>query len=135
MKLVLMCYNKDNETNYLNYKDRDRNRSLFEYYQGLIALRRAYPALSNAPKKSISFLETGDDFFVAYSIDKKAAGKKKNTLLVLLNGNPDKAQSIKLPKGKWKILADASNVSTAGLGTPLSGTAAVPPTSGMILSQ
>jgi pullulanase/glycogen debranching enzyme len=130
-------YNKDNETNYLNYAHREANRPLFDYYRGLIALRKAYPALANAPKKAIAFLETKDDFFIAFTVRKNGAGARrtKQTLLVLLNGNPDHAGALKLPKGSWRLLADGSSVAANGLGKTLSGTVSVPPTSGMILVQ
>lgn len=130
-------YNKDNETNYLNYKHRDLNNSLVAYYRGLIGLRKAFPALANSPKKAIEFLDTTDDFFIAYAIAKQPAGprKAKSTLIVLLNGNPAKPGSIALPKGKWKVLANGDAASPAGVGAPVSGTIVVPPTSGMILTQ
>jgi pullulanase/glycogen debranching enzyme len=125
-------YNKDNETNYLNYAHRDLNRGLFDYYRGLIGLRKARPALANAGKKAVTFFDTKDDFFIAFKV--KPAGKAK-PMIVLLNGNPEKAGSIKLPKGAWSVLADGTAASATGLGTTVSGTIAVPPTSGMILTQ
>ncbi len=127
-------YNKDNETNYLNYHHRDLNRPLYDYYQGLIALRKAYPGLCSSPKKSVKFLDTEDDFFIAYAIA-KGTGAQKKPMLVLLNGNPGTPGTITLPKGKWKVLADARGVSAKGLGSSLSGKISVPPTSGMILTQ
>ena len=131
-------YNKDNETNYLNYDHAGMNRDLFDYYAGLIGLRAQFPAIANAPKRLVEFFDTDDDFFIGYKIRKKTFGREvKNAvnIIVLLNGNPEKTQSLKLPKGEWKIVANGSGIELSGsLGTA-SGTVQVSPTSGMVLMQ
>ena len=85
-------------------------------------------------KKFIHFDRNAVPGTIAFTIDGFAVKDKWKKIFVVYNGNNSFA-NIKFPKGKWKILADASNVSGAGIGVPLTGTAAVPPTSGMILSQ
>jgi len=117
-------YEKDNETNYLNYHHETLNKELYDYYRGLIALRKASAAFSSA--KEVEFLRTEDDFLLAYTLGE---GKR---FLVILNGNPSLPGRITLPKGTWGVLADGATV----VKTPQRSfmkMVTVPPTSGMIL--
>jgi pullulanase len=129
-------YEKDNETNYLNFHHRDLNRDLFEYYQGLIELRKQYPVFSSAPKEAVEFLKTDYEFVIAFKLNSKKAGKfaEKNNFIVLLNGSSTTA-TINLPKGKWSVIANDKKISLKKpLATALK-TVTLPTTSGMILMQ
>jgi pullulanase/glycogen debranching enzyme len=128
-------YNKDNETNYLNYNHVQMNRDLVDYYKGLIELRKTHPAFANAPKTAVKVFKTEDDFFIAYQINKKAAGKNEKTYIVLLNGNPGKTQTLNLPTGDWKIIANGEKIDLSGSIGSASGSVNVPPTSGMVLMK
>ena len=135
-------YEKENETNWLNYHHRDLNRELYDYYRGLIALRKQYPQFCNAPKDSIEFFKTEDDFFIAYQIKplSNTMSMRKKTpsspsFIVLLNGNPKQEAKSKLPRGVWEVLANETSVSpnqSLGNATVM---ATVRPTSGMILMR
>ena len=123
-------YNKDNETNYLNYQHRDINRELYDYYKGLIELRKQFPQLSSASPDDVRFLGTENDFLIAYTLL-----QEKRTLLVIVNGNASRAFEFELPKGIWTIVANAHSVSLNGSLGNVSQKVAVPPTSGMVLTQ
>ncbi|MBC8043439.1 MAG: hypothetical protein IAF08_08335, partial [Rhizobacter sp.] len=145
-------YEKDNETNYLNYEHRELNRDLYDYYRGLIALRKTYPSLlGSASKAQIMFAETKSDFMIACRItaaaniasfvppvlttqkDTRAAAK---SIMVLLNGHQKSAMETVLPAGNWRVLANAAKVSTAASGEVVpQGKISVPPVSGMILIE
>jgi pullulanase/glycogen debranching enzyme len=129
-------YNKDNETNYLNYAHRTVNDELYSYYKGLIQIRNRNPILCDAAKGSIEFIETKNDFHVAMRV-KEPAGKdaSDNDFLVILNGHPVDTLSLLLPAGKWQILADAKAVTLKNPKTVAGKKANVPPTSGMILKK
>ncbi len=122
-------YNKDDATNHLDYRDRDRNRALVDYYRGLIAVRSAYPALALAPPEASSFLPTRGDLFVAMRTESRGA----RPLLVLLNADASPTANLRLPAGSWTVLADAAAASAHGLGRSLRGAVRVGPVSGMIL--
>ncbi len=128
-------YEKDNETNYLNYDHREMNRELYNYYKGLIELRKQFPIFSSAPKEAVEFLNTDDDFVVAFKLDVRKAKTitPKNSFVVIFNGDSIKTANVMLPKGTWKIIADERKIS---LKKPISVVAKnipVPPTSGIIL--
>jgi pullulanase len=129
-------YNKDNETNYLNYGHRAINNELYNYYKGLIQIRNRYPLLCDAPRGAIEFLETKNDFHIAMRV-KEPAGKDAaiNDFLVILNGDPADTLSLPLPAGKWQILADAKSISVKNPKPIMGKKVAVPPTSGMILKK
>ncbi len=128
-------YEKDNETNYLNYHHKALNQELFDYYKGLIGLRRTHPAFGSAPKNAISFLTTTDDFLIAYSVDEKMVpqSKTENRFLVILNGNQTQTERIALPKGNWKIIVNDKKVSLKKPIRTVMKTVSIPPVSGMIL--
>ena len=129
-------YEKDNETNWLDYHHKTLNRELYEYYRGLIALRKAYPIFSGAPTKGVEFIPTNDDFFIAFRLATTlAAGPNAgNDFFIVLNGNPEKVGKIVLPEGRWSVVADARKVSSEKPIRSVTGKSLrVPPTSGMIL--
>ncbi len=124
-------YEKDNETNWLNYDEQKLSTDLTEYYSGLISLRNRYPLLSDAPEGGVTFLPTADDFLIAYTI--RSSRRSDRPLCVILNGNPSDTAHVKLPRGQWAVLADAKAVSPTGGRRVTAASVAVPPTSGMIL--
>jgi len=128
-------YEKDNETNYLNYDHRELNRELYDYYKGLIELRKQYPIFSSAPKEAVEFLNNDDDFVIAFKLDVRKAKTitPKNSFVVILNGSSTKTANVVLPKGTWKIIADERKISLKKPIAVVSKNIPVPPTSGVIL--
>jgi pullulanase len=124
-------YNKDNETNWIDYRHSEMNRGLVDYYRGLISLRKTFSAFRSGGPGSVTFLETPSPLVVAYSLG------SENTLgpqfIVALNGDPDSAFSISLPAGKWAVLADKTVAGTEKLRSGISGKVMVPKTSGLVL--
>jgi len=130
-------YEKDNETNYLNYLHKALNQELFNYYKGLIDLRRTHPAFGSAPKKAVEFLSTTDDLLIAYTLDEKLVpqSKTQNRFLVILNGNQTQTERIGVPRGIWKIIANNKKISLQKPIRTVTKTVSVPPVSGMILME
>jgi pullulanase/glycogen debranching enzyme len=95
-------YNKDNTTNYLNYKHAHSNGKLLSYYKGLITLRNKYQAFRRAPKEDIEFIECKDRPF-AFGYLLKYEGDE---FMVLLNAENGNNAEFKLPKGRWQILVN-----------------------------
>ena len=127
-------YNKDNETNWLNYAHADLNVELVDYYKRLVELRKAHPAFRRSRAEDIAFLETKTDFAFGYHID-KSGSNDVNDFVVLLNGNSEKPAKFELPKGKWTVVVDGAK---AGEATPpeiKKEEVEVPPTTGMILKK
>lgn len=93
-------YNKDNETNFINYNHAKANSELLNYYKGLIALRSKYEAFRRAEYSDISFSDIKNNEFainckIKYNNDE---------FLILLNADREKTQSFDLPDGKWQVI-------------------------------
>ena len=125
-------YNKDNETNWINYQHREINRGLYDYYQGLIRLRKKYPALRKAPRESFSFLRCQNEFGVGFWIKKALSGSEKD-ILVLINGDTKKSIKFKLPEGKWNVIVNEEKAGLEIIKSEIFGELEIPPTSGKVL--
>lgn len=95
-------YNKDNETNYINYKHAEINSELLNYYKGLIRLRKQYTAFRHAEYEEIGFLEhPASKFGLAFSVH---SGDEK--FIVLFNCDKNLMLDFPLPEGNWEVLVN-----------------------------
>lgn len=123
-------YNKDNETNYINYKHAEINKNLLEYYKGLIDLRNHYSAFRRANYDEISIHEhPHNKFGIFYTIrhdDEK--------LIVLFNADQKLELEYLLPEGTWEVLVDKNKSGTKTL-YEISGKITLEPVSGAVLRR
>jgi len=125
-------YNKDNETNWINYTHADMNSDLLEYYRGLISLRKRFSVFRRAASKNIRFLDCVNPFGVGYVMHAEGVDSDER-LAVLMNGHPILEAEFQLPDGHWHVLADRHRSATVALRPLPEPLAVVPPTSGMVL--
>ncbi|GAB4365666.1 MAG: type I pullulanase [Calditrichia bacterium] len=121
-------YNKNNETNWLNFDHVKINSDLIEYYRGLIQMRKSHQAFRWSRPEDIDFMLQEDSLFLTYRIldhDKQ--------YLVLLNGNRQQEYAFTLPEGDWQILADGSRAAAQALRRVRDSQINIPPGSGMVL--
>lgn len=105
-------YNKDNETNYINYKYSDLNKELFNYYKGLIELRKTFQAFRRADYNEVKFISvSNNDFTLGYEIK-----YKNEDFAVLFNSDMKNSFECNLPEGKWNILANSEKAGVKSLG-------------------
>lgn len=123
-------YEKDNETNYLDYNHVELNKELYKYYQGLIALRNKYSCFRQADYNEINFFDIADNPFVLYY----SIAHKEENLLVLFNADFQKEQKFTLPDGEWRILANFEKAGTEPLGK-ISGKIILLQSTGLILEK
>lgn len=123
-------YNKDNETNWLNFEHAELNRELVDYYQGLIAIRKKHLIFSRANQDQYEFYPQVDSLFISFTI--KDEDKK---YLVFLNGNRESEQIFKLPEGKWGVLANGERAADASFHYVEAKRLSIPPSSGIVLVQ
>ncbi len=121
-------YEKDDETNWLDWSEKALNRELVDYYRGLIAIRHAHEVLRD-PTPGIRTFFNGDRYLsFGFSI--------KDNFIVLLNGESETEAVFTLPEGTWQILANADQASLEAIAvSEESGSISVPPQSGMILAK
>ena len=103
-----------------------------DYYQGLIAFRKAHPALRLTTKAeilaSMSDLET-DNMNVVAMINNGAG--MEDAIISIFNADAA-AQTVTLPEGKWAVCVNKTNAGTKPLAI-VEGTVEVDATSAMIL--
>ncbi len=126
-------YNKDDETNWLNYDHADINADLVDYHAGLIAIRHALPALRHAAHGHHRFLVPDTPVASGYVID--AASDGVEDVCVLVNPNPGAAATFTIPDGEWLVLADDEAASPAGLRRMPGGAVTVPPVAGVVAKR
>lgn len=98
-------YQKNNETNWLNFDDIALNRDLFEYYRGLIDIRKHSPALRKCKPEEINFDYHGNPLLLSFYIDGNSSGDMYDYYIVL-NGNSYPYENHELPPGAWEVIAD-----------------------------
>lgn len=129
-KLDHNSYNKDNETNYINYNHKKINEELFNYYKGLITLRKNNEAFRKANFNDYNFFTAkGNKFAMAYNLS-----YNNNYYFVAFNSSPNRSAEFELPEGWWQILADESGVYNLNLKL-INGKIVLGHTSGIILKR
>ena len=106
-------YDKDNETNYINYNHAKINEELLNYYKGLIKLRKKYDAFRRADYDDVNFIKIEKNpFAIGYKVT-----FDNDVFLVFLNANPKKKEKFILPEGEWNILVNPAIAGVESLGT------------------
>ncbi len=109
----------DPRVNPIDWSLKAKHRDVFDFYRGLIALRRAHPAFRMTEKARVDaameFAPVVPANVVEYVLKHHANGDRWRTILVILNGNPE-------PKnltvtGEWSIVADDQAAGTETLQT------------------
>lgn len=136
-KGVHNSYNSPDSINHLDWNNLRKYPEVFNYYSGLIALRKAHPAfrMGNADevRKHLEFIDAPKSV-VAFRLKDFAGGDTWKSIIVILNANK-KAMEIPIPEGNYTIVAKNGKVDSNGLGSLTGNTAAVEPQSAIILHQ
>jgi len=108
-------YNSSDEVNSLKWNTLAANMSTNNYYKGLIAIRRAHPAIrlttTAAVKSSITFLPTLDGV-IAYSLDGAKSKDSWKKIVVAFNAT-NIVQSVALPSaGRWSVVVSGKTAGT-----------------------
>lgn len=126
-------YQKDNETNWLNFNHLNLNRNLFEYYRGLIDIRKKSTALRKCKPEEIHFDYYGNPLLLSFYISGQSTGDIYD-YYIILNGNSYPYENHDLPSGVWEILADHNIASTRILNLA-SKSVKIPSQSGILLRK
>ena len=123
-------YDKDNETNYINYNYADMNKELVDYYKGLVELREKYDAFRRADYDDVIFFNvTDNEFALGYYLT-----YMNQKFVVLFNANPEKVEEFNLPNGEWEVFVNADKAGITSLGA-VSGKIELEPSTGFVLKK
>jgi pullulanase len=141
-KGVENSFDKPDDINELDWSRKLRYNSVFTYFKNLVALRRKHPAFrmgsTDLIAKNLQFLpqntQNTEGGIVAYTLNGKAVGDKWKNIVVIFNANTT-MKTVDIPKGKWKVVLDGTQVSEKGL-SDFKGTQYImPPISAVILVE
>ncbi len=125
-KLDHNSYEKDNETNWLNWNHKDKNIELVNFYKSLINIRKENSLLRHAKPHQFEFIKpTGSNVAIGFII----SGKSEN-IIVLLNSHQRDDAQFELNKSDVSIL-----ISTQENIHITETTINLPPISGVILKH
>ncbi|MBL7818286.1 MAG: type I pullulanase [Saprospiraceae bacterium] len=115
-------FDKPDDINQIDWARKAKYLDVYNFYKGMIALRKAHPAFRMATTAEIQkhlqfikplsfdskvFVETPN--VIMYTLDGKAVGDKWQRILVILNGHTEGGR-FKIPAGKWRIVVDGDKV-------------------------
>jgi pullulanase len=127
-------YKSPDSINQIDWSRKVAYNDVFQYYKGLIALRKAHPSFrlpsTQLIQKHLRFAKTDDPLLIAYTLS-GVKGDSWKEVVILLNGDKE-AKPYRLPVGNWTLACDGSTISEKGL-RQQTGTVSIPPTTAYIL--
>jgi pullulanase len=133
---VANSFNSPDDINQIDWSRKIKYADVFNYYKGLVALRKDHPAfrLSSAGsiRSHLKFMDTSDPSTIAYQLTDNAGGDKWHNIIVLLNGSKDE-KSFTLPAGNWTLVGDGDKIDEAGIKTISGGEVKVPGITALVL--
>lgn len=145
-KGVHNSYKSPDSINAIDWNLKHLNADQFNYYKELIALRKAHPAfrMTSAEQiaKHLKFDKVSTPNVISYSLLDNANGDQWKEIKLVFNGS-DEPVEVKLPKGKWMVIAYDGLINHTGLLDPSTsevmtipgGKTTVPARSALILAR
>lgn len=117
-KGVANSYRSPDNINHLDWNNLKKYPEVFDYYSGLIALRKAHPAFrlgnAEAVRQRLEFLSAPSGV-VAFRLKNHAGGDAWNDIIVILNANRT-AQTINIPMNQYTAVVKDGVVKAEGIG-------------------
>lgn len=131
-------YRSPDSVNALKWNELTKNRAVYEYYRGLIAFRKAHPALRMDTAQQVAahlrFLPDVPENTVGFLLTGHAGGDALKDICILFNPNRAAVQFY-IPNGIWDIYADDAFTGTEPLGQIKGENAVVEGVSCLILGR
>lgn len=117
-KGVANSYRSPDNINHLDWNNLKKYPEVFDYYSGLIALRKAHPAFrlgnAEAVRQHLEFLSAPSGV-VAFRLKNHAGGDVWNDIIVILNANRT-VQTINIPMNQYTAVVKDGVVKAEGIG-------------------
>ena len=129
-------YRSPDTINQIRWEDKTKFKSVFNYYQGLIKLRKEHPAFrmstADMVNKHLNVFKQNENL-VGFELTNNANGDKWNNIAVIYNANKE-VKTVMLPKeGVWKIVVNDQIAGTEVIDTINSNLIKIEPLSIMVL--
>ena len=116
-KGVHNSYKSPDSINAIDWTNKDRYPQVFDYYRGLMELRRNHPAFRMADasmvRQHLEFIPTSD-CTICFRLKDNANGDSWQDIIVILNASK-KAQKVTIPEGCWTSVCEGSIINLAGI--------------------
>lgn len=135
-KGVHNSFESPDSINQIDWTNKARYADVFNYYKGLIALRKAHPAFRIPTTKGVNewlhFIETYEPGVVAYTLGEHANNDEWKEILVIFNGNRN-AVNLDIPEGDWTVVCRNGRINPEGLGQMKGGRTRVNASSALVI--
>ncbi|HOF00105.1 MAG TPA: alpha-amylase family glycosyl hydrolase [Spirochaetota bacterium] len=118
-------YSADNDTNFINFDNISLNQELFDYYKGLIQLRKSEKLLGNAKPEEVKILTNDNKNSLGVIIGDKIFG--------FVNSDVEKSAEYSIPEGAYKVVVDGKTAGIKAIKEISGGNITINPAEGMIL--
>lgn len=134
-KGVHNSYRSPDSINRFDWNNLKRYPQVFDYYAGLISLRKQHPAFrmgsADEVRKNLCFLEAPEGV-VAYQLKNNAGGDSWKNIIVVLNSQKT-PQTVDVPENTYTMVVANGKVDTNGIGLLSGKTLTVAPQSALIV--
>lgn len=132
-------YNLPDTINAIDWARKKKYRGVFDYYRGLVELRKTHPAFrlktADAIRRNLAFLPMPvKQGMVGYCINGRDVGDKAEWLVVLFNAN-ETAHTVDLPESGWSVLVNGDKAGTKPLSRIKGATCEIPARTAMVLTK
>lgn len=134
-KGVHNSFRSPDSINRIDWNNLKRYPQVFDYYAGLISLRKQHPAFrmgsADEVRKNLCFLEAPEGV-VAYQLKNNAGGDSWKNIIVVLNSQKT-PQTVDVPENTYTMVVANGKVDTNGIGLLSGKTLTVAPQSALIV--
>jgi len=131
-------YQSPDSINTIPWENLDKYADLHDYYQAMIAIRRAHKGFrlgsAEAVQEHVEFLDADNDQVIVYRVKELEGIDTAKSLIVVLNGSAQLAEA-EIEEGAYTVLAHDGQADVKGLGEIQGGKVVVAPYSATILAE
>ena len=137
-KFVHNSFQSPDSVNAINWHNKAKYQWVFNYYKGLIAMRKHHPAFhlgsAELVRQHLEFLPVEGSGVVAFRLKDHAGGDAWNNIIVVLNARRETAK-IEVPEGKYVAVVKDGWVNENGIGTLYGPILNIAPETALIVYQ
>lgn len=135
-KGVHNSFQSPDSINAINWDNKTLYKEVFDYYKGLIALRKAHPAFrmssSGEVREHLEFIPAGSSNLIAFRLKEHAGGDNREEIIVMLNSGKLPAK-INIPEGRYTVICKDGQINPGGMGQLNGGEVSVPAQSALLI--
>ncbi len=133
-------YNAPDTVNKIDWNRKEQYNDVFNYYKGIISLRKSHKAFrmntTRDIQNNLTFLKKGKNFnkdnVVAYTLNGKNVGDPWENMAVIFNANKESVK-VTLPRKGWTVVVNKDNAGTKKLDSVEGNIIEVPAQSSYVL--